>query len=261
MLKNDANYERYNNVLYRDGIPVLRFLGDSFIDIGPLTSSKAYIKEQALKYMSTYIRMYPHKFELMKPNRSIKKFFYDVETTGINWRRCSIHQLSFIIEIDGIVIEKGTLHIRPHDKADIEQEALSVGGVTEEQIRAYPTMEEQFESLSNTLSKYVDKYDKGDKFHMIGFRNASFDDDFLKKYFDLMKSKFYFYFFSNSLDVSCLATEYLLTIRADMPTFKLSRVAKTLGIDVDDEKLHDADYDVYLTREIYLVVKTTENLM
>jgi DNA polymerase-3 subunit epsilon len=43
-----------------------------------------------------------------------------------------------------------------------------------------------------------------------------------------------------------------------MPSFKLSRVAKTLGIEVDEDRLHDADYDVYLTREIYKTVSRIE---
>ena len=96
---------------------------------------------------------------------------------------------------------------------------------------------------------------------MIGFKNASFDDDFLKKAFDLYKSKFFFYFYANSIDVSCLAAQYLINIRSSMPSFKLHRVARTVGITVDEERLHDADYDVYLTREVYNVVsKIEENI-
>ena len=43
-----------------------------------------------------------------------------------------------------------------------------------------------------------------------------------------------------------------------MPSFKLKRVAKELGILVEEEKLHDAVYNVYLTREIYRIVTGLE---
>lgn len=36
-----------------------------------------------------------------------------------------------------------------------------------------------------------------------------------------------------------------------MENFKLATVAKFMGINVDEEALHDAFYDIYLTREIY----------
>ena len=97
----------------------------------------------------------------------IKRFFYDVETTGVNWRRNSIHQLAAWIEIDGIVVEKLNLHIRPHEKADIEDRALAISNVTKEQIMQYPSMESQFKVLKDTLEKYVDAYDKKDKFFFV----------------------------------------------------------------------------------------------
>jgi DNA polymerase-3 subunit epsilon len=36
-----------------------------------------------------------------------------------------------------------------------------------------------------------------------------------------------------------------------MENFKLMTVARTLGIEVDESQLHDALYDVKLTKEIY----------
>jgi len=39
--------------------------------------------------------------------------------------------------------------------------------------------------------------------------------------------------------------------RTNFDDFKLATVAKYMGITVDENKLHGADYDVYLTREIY----------
>lgn len=39
-----------------------------------------------------------------------------------------------------------------------------------------------------------------------------------------------------------------------MENFQLRSVAKYLGIEVDETKLHDAKYDIYLTLEIYKIV-------
>jgi DNA polymerase III epsilon subunit-like protein len=45
-----------------------------------------------------------------------------------------------------------------------------------------------------------------------------------------------------------------------MPSFKLSRVAKTLGIPIREANLHEAMYDTELTREVYRAI-TGESLL
>ena len=70
-------------------------------------------------------------------------------------------------------------------------------------------------------------------------------------FFDLNGDNSHFmYFRPESFDVMILAAFYLAPIRASMPSFKLHRVATTLGITVDKNTLHDAIYGVELTREI-----------
>lgn len=51
-----------------------------------------------------------------------------------------------------------------------------------------------------------------------------------------------------------LATAYLLDKRPQMENFKQGTVAKTLGIVVDDTKLHDAMYDIDICKAIYDIV-------
>lgn len=48
--------------------------------------------------------------------------------------------------------------------------------------------------------------------------------------------------------------EYLLAERPMMPNFKLSTVAAQLGVVVSEDKLHDALYDVDLTRDAYHIM-------
>lgn len=53
------------------------------------------------------------------------------------------------------------------------------------------------------------------------------------------------------MDVYVMVTPFLMGVRNDMENFKLMTVAKTMGIDIDENKLHDATYDIELTRDIF----------
>lgn len=183
---------------------------------------------------------------------SKKLFFYDLETTGRFPTRNGIHQLAAIIEIDGVVVDTINYRIRPNPDAAISQEALQACGVTEEQIQSYTPMKEQFEQIRSVLREYVARYDPKDKMFLVGFNNIKFDNEFFRQFFDQCgDSSFDQYFWSNSIDVMVLASQHLIDVREDMPSFKLHRVATTLGIEVDKSMLHSAPYDVELTKQIY----------
>lgn len=185
----------------------------------------------------------------------MKLFFFDIETTGTNPARHGIHQISGEIMIDGVTKEQFDFKVRPNPQAQIEEEALKVAGVTKEQILAYPPMYDIYRKIINMLEKYVDRYNKKDKYFLVGFNNASFDNQFLRGFF-LQNGDQYFgsWFWSNSFDVMILATPYLAEKRPDMENFKLATVAKALGVDVSEDSLHDASYDIYLTKAIYQIV-------
>jgi len=113
--------------------------------------------------------------------------------------------------------------------------------------------------FTSILGKHISKFDKTDKAHLVGYNNNSFDDVFLGKWFEQNADDFMMsWFFSDSLDVMTLASQYLLDRRSAMPSFKLKRVAQELGIEVDPLELHNAKYDVELTRKIYRVVTGLE---
>lgn len=182
----------------------------------------------------------------------MKLMFFDLETTGTNPARNGIHQISGQIVIDGKKVEDFDFHVQPNPKAVIEEQALSVAGVTREQVLAYPSMGEVYKQLVAMLGKYVDKFNKKDKFFLVGYNNAAFDNQFLRGFF-LQNGDNYFgsWFWANSIDVMVLASHHLASRRHEMENFKLATVAKFMGINVDDAALHDAFYDIYLTREIY----------
>lgn len=181
-----------------------------------------------------------------------KLFFYDLETTGLSSNAHGIHQLAGMIVIDNKIRQRFNFKIRPFEGAKIEESALNLSGVTKEQIEAYPPAQQVFPELINLLSTYVDKFNKADKFHLVGYRIDSFDNEFLRKLFMQNGDQFFgSWFWSDSIDLFSLSSFVLQEERASMENFKLFSVAEQLGIPVDKGKLHDAEYDVFLTVQIY----------
>jgi DNA polymerase-3 subunit epsilon len=185
----------------------------------------------------------------------MKLFFYDLETTGLDPVKNGIHQISGEIFIDNESKEKFNFRVQPHKNAEIDVTALRVADVTTEQIMSYPSMRDVYCEFEKMLEKYVDKYNKYDKFFLAGYNNVSFDDQFLRNFF-LQNGDTYFgsWFWANSIDVMVLASAYLATRRSEMANFKLHTVAKFLELNVDDTMLHDAEYDIKLTQEIFKIV-------
>ena len=187
----------------------------------------------------------------------MKLLFFDLETTGIKYWKNGIHQISGEIVIDGETKETFNYNVCPNPQCEVDETTLQVCGVTREQIFAYPDMHEVYLEFVNMLSKYVDKYNKDDKFFLVGYNNASFDNSFLKAFFvQNGDSFFYSWFWVNSIDVMVLATQHLMMKRHLMKDFKQETVARTLGIELDSSRLHDAAYDIWLTRQIYEAVKS-----
>lgn len=194
------------------------------------------------------------------PNK-IKKIFYDLETTGLNKETCGIIQFSGLIEIDGEVVEYFDFKMKPIQGKIMESKAMELAnqrGITEEVINSYPEAVNVFKEIQKLFSKYVDKYNKNDKYFLLGYNNRGFDDDFLRKYWVDMKDNYFgSFFWQNTIDVMALASNYLIECRKNLPNFKLCTVANYLGIDVDSSKLHDAEYDIDLTYCVYKIVTSS----
>jgi DNA polymerase-3 subunit epsilon len=190
----------------------------------------------------------------------MKKIFYDLETSGLDKNKCSIIQLSGYVEIDGEVQDFFDFKMRPWDGSDFEPKALELyenRGISMDEILLYSNPKIVFKKFQELLCKYVNKYDKKDKFYLYGYNNRGFDDDFLRNYFTKMNDPYFGSFFhQNTIDIMVLASEYLLEVRPNMPNFKLQTVAEVLQLDVQPEMLHDAEYDVKLTRLAYNIFKS-----
>ncbi len=185
-----------------------------------------------------------------------KLFLYDLETTGVKYWRNGIHQISGMVVIDGVEKEKFNFKVKPFEKADIEEEALKIAGVTKEDIATYEDMNVVYGKILTILGKYVDKFKKDDKFHLVGYNNASFDNQFFRAFF-VQNNDNYFgsWFWADTIDVMVLASHKLIGERSKLANFQLKTVATYLGIQIDESKLHDALYDIELTQKIYEIVK------
>lgn len=189
-----------------------------------------------------------------------KLFVYDLETTGLNSDRNGIHQLSGMIIIDGIVKQSFDFRIRPFDADVIDQSALDIAGVTKEQIMDYQSAADGYQNLISMLKKYVNKFDSKDKFHLVGYNNRRFDDQFFRSFFEKSGDKYFgSWFWSDSIDVLVLASYHLRSIRNLLPDFKLRSVASMMGLTIDEAKLHDAKYDIDLTYQIMKSIESKNN--
>lgn len=181
----------------------------------------------------------------------MKRLFVDVETTGIDSRIHTIHQLAGCLEIDGDVVENFDWKIKPYEGCVINPRALEVSHITVEDIMNYPPEDEGYFEFKNMLGRHISVFNKEEKFFIIGY-NVKFDTDMLYQMF-IRNDDMYFYSlcWGNVIDVMSLASDILADIRHEMPDFTLFTVAKQMGIIVDESKLHDAGYDIEITRALY----------
>lgn len=185
----------------------------------------------------------------------IKRCFIDCETTGLDPRQHTIHQLSGMIYQDEELTETFNFNIKPHERGRIDSKALEVSGLTKEIVLGYPDRKEQAPKFLEILRKTVDRYNTKDKMFFVAY-NAHFDNGFLRKFLEQNGEKYFgSYFWSNNIDVMTLAGQHLIDKRHEMKNFRQGTVAETLGIEVDQMKLHDSLYDIEIMKQIYDIVK------
>lgn len=185
----------------------------------------------------------------------MKFLFYDLETTGTKYWRNGIHQISGMVVVDGEVKTQFDYKVKPNPQAEIEDEALAIAGITREDLEGYEDMRSVYNQIVDTMSVFVNRYDRKDKMFLAGYNNGPFDNQFYRAFF-VQNGDPYFgsWFWSGAIDVMVLALEYLKAERHTMENFKLMTVARKLGIEVDESKLHDAMYDIELTYEAYRII-------
>lgn len=181
----------------------------------------------------------------------MKTIFFDVETSGTDDKINGILQLAGSIECGEKETERFSFFMKPFEDQIIEDDALKANGFTRSQIKSFADPFECYLQFVRILNKYVDRFDRSDKFTLIGY-NSRFDDGFLREWFKKCNDKYYgAYFFWPAIDVSNMVAVKYRKVRSQFPDFKLMTVAKTLKIEVDESKAHDAVYDTAITKAVY----------
>jgi DNA polymerase-3 subunit epsilon len=189
--------------------------------------------------------------------RKLNEIFIDLETTGLDPWKSGIIQMAGFIYVDRKEKEDFNIRIKPFPNDIISDEALAVNRISREDLKtdAFLPPEIVFKAFEKTLGEYVDKFDKNDKFHFYGYNSATFDMPFLRSFFKKNGSNFFgSWFYTPSIDVMIIAAEFFKDNRHTIPDFKLATVCKALGLEWDEEKAHEAMYDITKTFELYQTI-------
>lgn len=180
----------------------------------------------------------------------MKLLWLDTETTGLNKEKCDIIQVAGIIIIDGEEKERFNFHCQPVNWENIEPVALEKTNMTIEKLKEFPLPQVVYKNIINILDKYVDRYNKDDKFFLAG-HNIQFDMEFLRLFFNKMGDKFFgSYFYYKTVDLMALCTILHTAGLIDLSSWKLDDIAKYLHVPVNED-LHDASVDVDITRKCF----------
>ena len=189
-----------------------------------------------------------------------KLLFIDVETTGLDPEINGVIQIAGIIELNDWVmngkkepiLQEFDFQCNVHEGDEFDPQALLVTGKTLDDIFNYDPAKVIHAKLTKELGKYVNPYNKKDKYFFVAY-NAGFDMDFLGSWFKKCGDKYGIgsWCWFPYVDIMTLAMQYIGDGRASMLNFKLSTVAEKLGLKLDEADLHDALYDIRLARRVY----------
>lgn len=190
-----------------------------------------------------------------------KILYLDTETTGLDPVRNDPYQIAGIIEIDGKVEEEFNLFCQPLDWSTIDDHALAMNGKMREDLEKYPLAKTVRSNLIKILDKYVDRFNRHDKFTPAG-QNVTFDLQFLNHWFKKLHDDYWGSWCTwYPLDLRQLVTIAQVKGWLRLENQKLATVAAAFGIDF---QAHDAMEDVRVTHKIIsrmMESLTTKNLI
>ena len=182
----------------------------------------------------------------------MKVLYFDVETTGTDPILNDIVQISGIVEVDKEVKEKFSFNVRPVNFENISKEALFVNRLTIDQLKSFDDLATIHKKLVDIFDKYVDKYNKNDKFFPAGY-NCRFDLDFLKASFEKVGDQYFGSYFNYHV-LDPLPILYFLEYRGKikLDNYKLSSVCAFFNIDIT---AHDSASDIEATRKLIKILE------
>ena len=120
----------------------------------------------------------------------MKICYFDTETTGLNPVTQDMIEIACIIEVDGVVKDEFEVKCQPFDYDTIDMSALEACGTTIEELRTRMMPQEAYKIIINHFGKYINKYNKSDKFFPAGY-NTRFDIDFLYNFYKKNNDQYY----------------------------------------------------------------------
>ena len=185
-----------------------------------------------------------------------KVLWLDVETTGLDCKKHGLREVGFIIEIDGVEVDKGVFKINPFTyttkDVEIDDYALEISKVSIEDLKSYDRVSYCFKELMNKLVKYVNVNNRNDCFVIVGY-NVAFDIGFIKEWFKEMglQDSYKDLFHYKSLDVFPLvfALRHLGLNSAEND--KLETMCNYFDIEIE---AHNALSDIEATKKLYELI-------
>lgn len=178
----------------------------------------------------------------------MKLLFLDTETTGVDAKRNGVVQISGIIDINGQVVEEFDFHCRPFEYKIMDFKALEVIKKSKEEVLALPDPREAYQKIISVWQKHINRYDKNDKFYMVG-QNTKFDYDMITQWFiDNGNPYFYAYVAYHLIDIITITALFNLAGILSTKNMKLETVAAAFGIPLD---AHNSLHDIRATRQIF----------
>lgn len=182
-----------------------------------------------------------------------KYCFIDTETTGTDRLRNHIFQISGRITTPELeTIESFNFIFKPHNLEYAEAGALEKTRMTVEDLANLPMSSSQaYAAFIELLGRHVQKFNKKDKMHFVAY-NAGFDVDFVRQWF-MINGDSYFgsWFWHPPICVMQGMAWLTQRVRGALPDFKLGTLCTAAELGWDENKAHDADYDIEKTVQLF----------
>lgn len=186
-----------------------------------------------------------------------KILWIDTETTGKDATLHSMIEIAGIVDIDGKAIVEFDYFVKPHPNYEIDDYALEVNKISREKMKEFSEIATVHAQIKDLMGKYVDPYNKKDKFAIAG-QNISFDLDFLSHFFMRQGDSYLgsYIDFRDRVELMDITRgmKALGFLKSD--NVRLETVCKELGIEI---RAHNALSDIKATREVYYQIKNRVN--
>jgi DNA polymerase-3 subunit epsilon len=180
----------------------------------------------------------------------MKVFWFDTETGGLDPQKNPILQLAYVVEIDGQEVEHGEMRCSGFPGCEITDIALEINRLDRVAVGTYPDELYLYNRLMEVFTRYVNKFDRNDKFVAGGY-NVQFDMGFLRAVWDRRGDKYMGSWFQfGTIDPSNLVRilQYKGMYKDLGTKLTLERIADFFGVPRDNA--HDAEADIRMTIDV-----------